>query len=244
MATRAENLDKAAAERALIEADYRAKYSDVDVDVRFLRQRGYVVTRPGALFQVGHKQLDVEGLRDLVARERRLVAPPAPLDRSAPAAAEYSATTPAIRAPLDRPAPAAEAPAEDTATTPPIGSSTMPALDALPIKGGRARMGTKQKPGRFDCYDRAKPTEPRFTLLGRDPQAPAAIARWAEDRLAAIKAGEKPDSDADLVVEALDCARAMIAYRQRLEAKKAKRAATGPADAGDDDWRRTRALCS
>ncbi|HAW11807.1 MAG TPA: aspartate decarboxylase, partial [Chloroflexi bacterium] len=30
-------------------------------------------------------------------------------------------------------------------------------------------MGTKNNPGKFDCYDDAHPDEPMFVLLGRDP---------------------------------------------------------------------------
>lgn len=33
-----------------------------------------------------------------------------------------------------------------------------------------------------DCYLKALPDEPTFTLLGRDPDAPATVRRWAELR--------------------------------------------------------------
>ena len=32
-------------------------------------------------------------------------------------------------------------------------------------------MGTKNNPGKFDCYEHAKPDEPMFVLLGRDLEA-------------------------------------------------------------------------
>lgn len=39
-------------------------------------------------------------------------------------------------------------------------------------------MGTKQNPGPNDCYAKAQPDEPLFTLLARDPFAREAIAYW------------------------------------------------------------------
>ncbi len=70
-------------------------------------------------------------------------------------------------------------------------------------------MGTKNNPGKFDCYANAAPDEPMFILLGRDPHAHAAVRRWADDRQAMIVAGLKPESDMDMVTEARDCANAM-----------------------------------
>jgi hypothetical protein len=40
-------------------------------------------------------------------------------------------------------------------------------------------LGTKLKPGKFDCYEKAEPDEPMFTLLARDPTAPLLIRIWA-----------------------------------------------------------------
>jgi len=40
-------------------------------------------------------------------------------------------------------------------------------------------MGTKNDPGKFDCYVAALPDEPMFVLLGRDPLAPILITMWA-----------------------------------------------------------------
>lgn len=39
-------------------------------------------------------------------------------------------------------------------------------------------MGTKNNPGKFDCYAKAHPDEPMFTLLGRDPVAPVLVRMW------------------------------------------------------------------
>ena len=76
-------------------------------------------------------------------------------------------------------------------------------------------MATKTKPGAFDCYSKAEPDEPVFTLLARDPSAPLTdhhknIARSAQatyetaffNLLSALH--ERYDSDA--VVLAGGCA--------------------------------------
>jgi hypothetical protein len=73
-------------------------------------------------------------------------------------------------------------------------------------------MGTKNNPGRFDCYAAAKPDEPMFILLGRDPVAAGAARAWANEREKLIDAGVKPESDRDMIVEARQCADAMEAY--------------------------------
>lgn len=39
-------------------------------------------------------------------------------------------------------------------------------------------MGTKNNPGRFDCYTKADPDEPMFVLLARDPIAPILVRLW------------------------------------------------------------------
>jgi hypothetical protein len=43
-------------------------------------------------------------------------------------------------------------------------------------------MGTKNNPGKFDCYDDAHPDEPMFVLLGRDPAAGSLVRLWARRR--------------------------------------------------------------
>ena len=44
-------------------------------------------------------------------------------------------------------------------------------------------MATKNNPGEYDCYAKADPDEPMFTLLARDPSAPTIIEAWCQDRL-------------------------------------------------------------
>lgn len=43
-------------------------------------------------------------------------------------------------------------------------------------------MGTKNNPGKFDCYAKAEDDEPIFVLLARDPFAPILISLWIELR--------------------------------------------------------------
>lgn len=45
-------------------------------------------------------------------------------------------------------------------------------------------MGTKNKPGVFDCYAEAKPDEPMFVLLARDPSAALLVRIWCQLRRA------------------------------------------------------------
>lgn len=45
-------------------------------------------------------------------------------------------------------------------------------------------MGTKSNPSSFDCYANAKPDEPMFVLLGRDPVASLVVKFWAKMRIA------------------------------------------------------------
>lgn len=71
-------------------------------------------------------------------------------------------------------------------------------------------MGTKNKPSAFDCYGKAKPDEPTFTLLARDPFFPALVRLWA-----------KKNRDANINLHKLDEAEAIAAegeaYRAQLE---------------------------
>lgn len=78
-------------------------------------------------------------------------------------------------------------------------------------------MGTKNNPGKFDCYTNANPDEPMFILLGRDADAAKAVREWAGSRLRRINIGEKPESDRVMVDEAFACADAMDAYRRRVK---------------------------
>ena len=70
-------------------------------------------------------------------------------------------------------------------------------------------MGTKQQPGKFDCYDKAEPDEPMFILLARDPVAPVLVRLWEELRnLRGLR-------DDDKGKEANDCAIAMERWRRK-----------------------------
>lgn len=63
-------------------------------------------------------------------------------------------------------------------------------------------MGTKNNPGKFDCYNNAEPDEPMFVLLARDPDAPALVETWAYAR-------NDRGENAAKVEEAFACAFAM-----------------------------------
>jgi hypothetical protein len=76
-------------------------------------------------------------------------------------------------------------------------------------------MGTKQQPGKFDCYDAAAPDEPLFILLARDASAPELVESWAMRRSNAIADGLKPETDRPMVAEALALASAMREWRSR-----------------------------
>lgn len=67
-------------------------------------------------------------------------------------------------------------------------------------------MGSKNRPGSFDCYANAEPDEPMFVLLGRDKHAPQLVEMWAGMR---AMVGEDPAK----VEEALKCAKAMRKWR-------------------------------
>lgn len=66
-------------------------------------------------------------------------------------------------------------------------------------------MGTKNNPGKFDCYKAAEPDEPMFVLLARDPQAPDLVRQWAARR---------QNTESKKAKEAFDCANAMIKWRK------------------------------
>ena len=69
-------------------------------------------------------------------------------------------------------------------------------------------MGTKLKPGKFDCYANAEPDEPMFVLLARDKHAPVLVWLWS---LLRETEGESPEK----VQEAVDCASAMVDYQRK-----------------------------
>lgn len=65
-------------------------------------------------------------------------------------------------------------------------------------------MGTKNKPGNFDCYANAHPDEPMFVLLGRDKHAGLLVRLWA-----LLRANEEEE---EKVAEAIACGKAMDAW--------------------------------
>lgn len=89
-------------------------------------------------------------------------------------------------------------------------------------------MGTKLKPGEYDCHDDAAPDEPRFTLLARDEQAPDRVEDWAFKRFERLAVEHQmvrlPERDQYAerlrvrkvlrkIAEALQCAKAMRAWK-------------------------------
>ena len=78
-------------------------------------------------------------------------------------------------------------------------------------------MGTRTKPGEFDCHRRAADDEPTFTLVARDPQAADLVRRWADERKAAYIEHRGPWNDREerKRIEALACADAMDEWRRR-----------------------------
>ena len=67
-------------------------------------------------------------------------------------------------------------------------------------------MGTKNDPGKYDCYANALPDEPMFVLLARDPDFHRLVNEWADKRERDIQCGERPTIDRYLVREARICA--------------------------------------
>ncbi len=67
-------------------------------------------------------------------------------------------------------------------------------------------MGTKNNPGKFDCYDNAEPDEPVFVLLGRDKHAPTLVWLWAVLR-------ELDQESPEQVGEARQCVLDMIQWQ-------------------------------
>lgn len=88
-------------------------------------------------------------------------------------------------------------------------------------------MGTKTRPGHYDCYAKARPDEPIFVLLARDPDAPAVVRFWATLRA-------QRDSGCPKVQEAEHCADAMEDYAATLNLRDDSQAG---ADAAADTER-------
>lgn len=79
-------------------------------------------------------------------------------------------------------------------------------------------MGTKNKPGAYDCYAHADPDEPMFVLLARNPSASLLVGLWALIR-------ERTGEDPEKVEEARACADAMEKWlREHIKPEKLERA--------------------
>jgi hypothetical protein len=75
-------------------------------------------------------------------------------------------------------------------------------------------MGTKLTELRNGCFHRAMDDEPMFVLLARDPSAPSLVLAWAQGRELEIRDGKRPASDMEMVEEAREAARKMMAWRE------------------------------
>lgn len=75
-------------------------------------------------------------------------------------------------------------------------------------------MGTRTNPGRYDCYAKALPDEPLFTLLARDPCAPALLRLWADCRRDEITKGVRSEDDLRMCQEADESADEMEEWRK------------------------------
>jgi len=75
-------------------------------------------------------------------------------------------------------------------------------------------MGTKENPGKFDCYANALPDEPMFVLLARDPDFRRLVEEWAIKRQRDVYCGERPMSDIELINDAYACAIAGETWRR------------------------------
>lgn len=82
-------------------------------------------------------------------------------------------------------------------------------------------MGTKLKPGDYDCHALAAPDEPLFTLLARDRDASVVVRIWAMLRMQQIDLGIRPESDRAQVREALACATDMAIWHREHRMKQA-----------------------
>jgi hypothetical protein len=67
-------------------------------------------------------------------------------------------------------------------------------------------MGTKNSPGKYDCYANLEPDEPYFLLMGRDRHAAYLVNLWAQMR-------EEIGEDPAKVEEARSCALHMDLFR-------------------------------
>lgn len=76
-------------------------------------------------------------------------------------------------------------------------------------------MGTKNNPGKFDCYANAADDEEMFILLARDRHYATLVRIWTLLREADVKAGLKGTSDLVQIAEAKQSAYAGERWRAR-----------------------------
>lgn len=84
-------------------------------------------------------------------------------------------------------------------------------------------MGTKNNPGKFDCYAKCGPDEPHFTLRAKDVRAPYLVRIWAalesghtDEAVACFSAAlayKRNEGLSEKVREAQECAEAMRTWR-------------------------------
>lgn len=89
-------------------------------------------------------------------------------------------------------------------------------------------MGTKNNPGKFDCYAAADPDEPMFVLLARDRLAGHLVSLWSKMRMGDAEAARAVfddmmkkhamayciEPDVSKAAEAIVCAMAMFKWRE------------------------------
>jgi hypothetical protein len=68
-------------------------------------------------------------------------------------------------------------------------------------------MGTKNRPGVYDCYHAAELDEEMFVLLGRDPVASLLVTMWVAMKIEMGKSRNDPK-----IEEARECARKLEAW--------------------------------
>jgi hypothetical protein len=90
-------------------------------------------------------------------------------------------------------------------------------------------MGTRNNPGKYDCYYKAAPDEPIFVLLGRDPVASVVVRFWIQMRK--LIGGTQQDK----LDEALRCARYMEDYAIFLDRDNQSATRAMQATATDDE---------
>ncbi len=81
-------------------------------------------------------------------------------------------------------------------------------------------MGTKNNPGKFDCYAKAGPDEPLFILRGTDAAAPLIVRLWA-----AIREETHGAADSEMLSDAMACSDAMQGHSTALGKEAGQKAA-------------------